>query len=111
LKSAGNYYWTLNLTNTQPARFRIYELAGNKNAPTYIDNLTFYYTGEEGAPSEFAKGDVNGDREVNIADVNAAIKIILGETAAADVLRRADVNEDTEINIADVNAIIKLILN
>ena len=111
LKSAGNYYWTLNLTNTQPARFRIYELAGNKNAPTYIDNLTFYYTGEEGAPSEFAKGDVNGDREVNIADVNAAIKIILGETPAADVLRRADVNEDTEINIADVNAIIKLILN
>ena len=111
LKSSGTYYWTMDLNNTQPARFRIYEFLGNQNAPTYIDNLSFYYIGEEGGPEEFAKGDVNGDGEVNIADVNVAIKIILGDTPAADVMRRADVNDDTEINIADVNAIIKLILN
>ena len=52
-------------------------------------------------------GDVNGDREVNIADVNAVINIILsgnGSTTAADV------NGDGEINIADVNAIINIIL-
>ena len=53
-------------------------------------------------------GDVNGDREVNIADVNAVINIILsgnGNTTAADV------NGDGEINIVDVNAIIDIILN
>ena len=52
-------------------------------------------------------GDVNGDREVNIADVNAVINIILsgnGNNIAADV------NGDGEINIADVNAIINIIL-
>ena len=53
-------------------------------------------------------GDVNGDREVNIADVNAVINIILsgnGNNTAADV------NGDGEINIADVNAVIDIILN
>ena len=52
-------------------------------------------------------GDVNCDNEVNIADVNAVIDIILddGTYCAA-----ADVNHDGEINIADVNALINLIL-
>jgi len=53
-------------------------------------------------------GDVNGDGEVNIADVNAVINIILsgnGSTTAADV------NGDGEINVADVNAVIDIILN
>ena len=56
-------------------------------------------------------GDVNGDREVNIADINAVINIILGKDASADYLRRADVNKDDEINISDVNKIIEIILN
>jgi len=52
-------------------------------------------------------GDVNGDREVNIADVNAVINIIL---SGNDDNTAADVNGDGEINIADVNAIINIIL-
>ena len=43
-------------------------------------------------------GDVNGDREVNIADVNAVINIILD---GSDDTTAADVNGDGEINIAD----------
>ena len=52
-------------------------------------------------------GDVNNDQEVNIADVNKVIEIILfnGTDMAADV------NGDGEINIADVNAIIDIILS
>ena len=56
------------------------------------------------------KGDVNGDSEVNIADVNCIIDIILGHKTAAEFEGRADVNGDTEVNIADVNAIIDIIL-
>ena len=53
-------------------------------------------------------GDVNGDREVNIADVNAVIDVILG---GQDIYEgRDDVNGDGEVNIADVNAIIDIIL-
>ena len=55
---------------------------------------------------ETLPGDVNGDGEVNIADINALIDLILsgnGYTAAADV------NDDGEINIGDLNAIINII--
>ena len=51
-------------------------------------------------------GDVNGDHEVNIADINAVIDIILGGSGNS----AADVNDDGEINIADVNAIVDIIL-
>jgi hypothetical protein len=50
-------------------------------------------------------GDVNGDGEVNIADVNAIIDVILG----GEKLPAADVNGDGEINVADVNAELDII--
>ena len=53
-------------------------------------------------------GDVNGDLEVNIADINTVIGVILDGTA---VTPAADVNGDGEINIADINVIIDIILN
>ena len=53
-----------------------------------------------------AKGDVNGDGEVNIADVNAVIDVILNEENNP----AGDVNGDGEVNIADVNYIINIIL-
>ncbi len=53
-------------------------------------------------------GDVNSDSEVNIADVNAVIDIIL-DGGTYDVA--ADVNHDGEINIADVNSVIGLVLD
>jgi hypothetical protein len=52
-------------------------------------------------------GDVNGDREVNIADVNGMIDVIL---FGLDAGEEADVNGDGEINIADINALIDIIL-
>ena len=52
-------------------------------------------------------GDVNGDKEVNLADVNTIIDVVL----AADSVTVCDVNGDGEVNIADVNAIIDIILN
>ena len=57
-------------------------------------------------PQPGIPGDVNGDGEVNIADVNAIIDMIL--TGRNDVA--GDVNGDGEVNIADVNAVIDIIL-
>ena len=51
-------------------------------------------------------GDVNLDLEVNIADVNAVIDVIL--SGDSGVLY--DVNYDGEINIADINTILDIIL-
>ena len=55
-------------------------------------------------------GDVNGDGEVTIADVNALIDIILGGEADILTMLRADVNGDEEINITDVNEVIDIIM-
>ena len=51
-------------------------------------------------------GDVNGDGEVNIADVNALIDMILKGINEPS----GDVNDDGEVNIADVSAVIDIIL-
>ena len=59
---------------------------------------------------DLMRGDVNGDGEVNIADINALIDIIMGDEADDITLIRADVNSDGEINIADINAIIEIIM-
>ena len=54
-----------------------------------------------------AVGDVNLDGEINIADVNAVIDLIL----TGHQNKVGDVNGDGEVNIADVNALIALILS
>ena len=77
--------------------------------PTYIhkaDGPTITLRFVKGNVVEPIVGDVNGDGEVNIADVNAVINMILDSPA-----ENGDVNGDGEVNIADVNAIIDIILN
>jgi hypothetical protein len=67
----------------------------------YCDIRSFVYR-------EAIAGDVNGDGEVGIADINALIDIILsGDTTN---IRNADVNQDGEISIADINAVISIVL-
>ena len=53
------------------------------------------------------KGDVNGDKQVTIADVTALVNIILGKEDENVV---ADVNDDGAVTIADVTALVNIIL-
>ena len=55
-------------------------------------------------------GDVDGNGEINIADINLLIDIILGREVDAETMRRADVDNSGEVNISDINAVINLIL-
>lgn len=52
------------------------------------------------------EGDVNGDGQVTIADINAVIEMILNNSTS-DL---GDVNGDGKITVADVNAIINIML-
>ena len=97
-KSRITVMWMLNLTATQPVHFRI-AMIGGGTASTYVDDFILYYND--------VKGDVNVDGEINIADANAVIDVILTN----GTLPTADVNGDGEVNIADINAVIDRILN
>ena len=74
---------------------------GNKQTPDRIEIF----------PRAQVVGDVNGDGNVNIADVNTIINVIIlkGDN---DYLNydNYDVNGDHDVNIADVNSIIDIIL-
>ena len=51
-------------------------------------------------------GDVNGDGEITVADVNAIVEAILGHGSTP----ACDVNGDGEITVADINVVINIIL-
>lgn len=91
--------WQLDLNSSQPALFRV-TMIGGGSAATYVDDFILRY---DDGPSV---GDLNGDGEINIADLNALIAVILNGASNGD----ADINGDGEINIADVNALINIIL-
>ena len=61
--------------------------------------------------STWLRGDVNNDGEVNIADVNTLVDIVLGGSFDSGTMQRADVNEDGEIGLADINAVLDIILS
>ncbi len=80
-----------------PVRYRIAQTAGTR---VNIDDITLY------AHVSLIEGDVNGDGEVNLADVNVVIDTIIN----GSYISRCDVNRDLEVNLADVNRVIDIIL-
>ena len=79
------------------------ELVAEYKGLTCTKKITVY-PGSEPVTSRY---DVNLDGEVNIADVNAVISLILLPEGGT----LGDVNGDGEVNIADINAIIDEILS
>ena len=75
---------------------------GNTHNTAYGPTISFIYKANAVVP-----GDVNGDGEINISDINCIIDMILGGTVDS----HGDVNGDGEINIADINTLIDLILS
>ena len=62
------------------------------------------------AGSSFILGDVNGDGNVNIADVTTLISMVLRGNSSVNDCPAGDVNGDGNLNIADVTALISMVL-
>ena len=75
---------------------------GNSHTTAYGPVISFVYR-----ENAVVVGDVNGDGEVNISDINSVIDIIL----SGSMLIVGDVNRDGEVNISDISAIIDVILS
>lgn len=78
----------------------------NKTILTTILIILFTWFTPLRATATDVYGDVNGDGEVSVADVNVVINVIL-DGSYDDT---ADVNNDREVSIADINVIISIIL-
>ena len=79
--------------------------------------VTASSSGLLGSPTRFAAtasilvGDVNSDREINIADLTSVIDHILGKfTLTGNDSAKADMNKDGRISVADVVAMQNLLL-
>ena len=87
-------------------KFTLTKTAEERDYAIDLKKLYCHYPGLDD-PQPQVSGDVNTDGEINIADVNALIVLILtGEGNAMT----GDVNGDGEVNIADVNAVVDIIL-
>ena len=98
---------SLILPYDKPIMLRFNQTSGSDKNNIFLDDIKLYYS-ETWPDSDVIKGDVNGDGEVNIADINAVIDIMLRGTGDAEA---ADVNGDGENNIVDINTIIDIILS
>ena len=93
---------SLVIQDLPPATSFLYRVQGVQDGQLSAPSNAVLVMMVQGVP-----GDVNGDNEVNIADVNAVIDMILSGKTRSE----GDVNRDGEVNIADVNAVIDMILN
>ncbi len=96
-------------TATEPITVRVVDNFGNIYLQT-ISRPHRYSINMESKEEPLMPGDVNADKEINIADVNALIDLLLKPNNPVCSMLLADCNADNEVNIADVNQIIDYIL-
>ena len=106
LSAAGNEYNNISgksftLNGLKPGNYAMRVQA------VYIDGSVSAWSKYQQLELKELAGDVNLDNEVNIADINTAIDMIL----AGGQNLIADVNNDGQVTIADAVIVVNIILN
>ena len=83
------------------------EYDSNNPVACEVANAAMLTAPNFGEITDTVTGDVTGDGQVDIADVNAVINMMLGK---AETTAAGDVAGDGNIDIADVNAVINIML-
>ena len=99
-----SYAYKLNIEGSIRLRF-VCDGGNERKQRINIDNICMTHYVEP-----ILIGDVNGDKQVSIADVTMLVNIILGKTTEGFDTKVADVNGDEQITIADVTALVNIIL-
>ncbi|MBO7609526.1 MAG: BspA family leucine-rich repeat surface protein [Muribaculaceae bacterium] len=113
--------WTTNAVTKSPNMFYCCtNLVGGQGTTYDASNPTDKtYAHIDGGPSNpgyftdknASIGDVTGEGDVDVSDVNAVINIILHKKTEADYPGNADITGEGNIDVSDVNAIINIILH
>ena len=102
----GTSYTFTNLTPETQYTVQVQAVDGDGNTSAWSEVVSVTTLAGPVEPT-YAKGDVNGDGSVTIADVTVLVNIIL---STADGNERADVNGDGNVTIADVTELVNIIL-
>ena len=102
----GTSYTFTDLTPETQYTVQVQAVDGDGNTSAWSEAVSVTTLAEPVEPT-YAKGDVNGDGSVTIADVTVLVNIIL---STADGNERADVNGDGNVTIADVTELVNIIL-
>ena len=70
-----------------------------------VSNITSFY--ESANPLNKIEGDINGDKVVDVADLNIVINVALGNATET----KADTNSDGVVDVTDINFVINKMLN
>ena len=89
---------------SNPANATLYVPAGSKAAYQAAD-----YWNEFKRIIEFIEGDVNGDENVNVADVVDIARYVVGTPAETFVQILADINNNGEVNLGDAVCLVNMI--
>lgn len=110
--TVGNTYSTSKSNNNHSYKFtgtgKDYIFTFNLSSLTF--SIAEYQEPQLPNPFDLPAGDVNGDGEINIADITMLVDIMLGGFANYDTRHRSDVNHDKEINITDVTVLVDYLL-
>lgn len=110
--TVGNTYTTSKSNNNHSYKFtgtgKDYIFTFNLSSLTF--SIAEYQEPQLPNPFDLPAGDVNGDGEINIADITMLVDIMLGGFANYDTRHRSDVNHDKEINITDVTVLVDYLL-
>ena len=96
----------LNLTYDNGQAFRV--MGGEYKLTVDLEHMTLVI---EKVQPDFVRGDVDGDTQVNIADVTTLIDYLLSGNAEGVNLAAADCDLDEQVNIADVTTLIDYLLS
>lgn len=115
---AGEGWNTDNVTDSEDMFNGCHQLKGGKGTAynsAHVDKEYARIDMGESAPGYFTAvpgipGDLNGDGNVDVLDVNILINVVLDRVAAAEVTGNPDLDGNSTVDVADVNALINLIL-
>ncbi|MGA1870737.1 MAG: dockerin type I repeat-containing protein, partial [bacterium] len=81
----------------------VFDANNSHNATGYPISLSF-------EPGPDVPGDLNGDSQINVIDVQLCSNAILGIETGSEITERADVNQDGIVDVLDVQEIVNTIL-
>lgn len=61
-------------------------------------------------PAQYQTGDINGDGEVDVTDVNILVNILLGQDDASNYPGEANVDGEGDIDVGDINMVVNIML-